>query len=288
MSWKESFQILTMDPRDYILKRAVPIGAAAVAVAVAAIFVAGSLLPAWAAFAVPGGILLIVGAGIFLYPASMVDRKRMEIDNALPFFMTHFGVLSTSNMPRTEVFRILSERREYKALALELKRIHGLVVDWKMALPEACRFASASTPSQIFGDFLERLAHAMETGQPLDKFLKGEQDVVMKEYATVYETSIYQVETWKDIYMSSMMSGAFLAIFALITPILTGASPQGLLIGTLGFILFMEVLLAFVLKMRTPADRLWHGVKIMTGERRRLRQHLIMGGAASLVIMPTL
>ena len=288
MGWRESFQILAMDPRAYIIKRAVPIGILALALAGAGAFVASQSLPAWSLFAIPAGVLLIAGAGIFLYPASMVDRKRMEIDNALPFFMTHFGVLSTSNMPRTEVFRILSEREEYKALALELKRIHGLVVDWKMALPGACRFASASPPSQIFGDFLERMAHAMETGQPLDKFLRGEQDVVMKEYATVYETSIYQVETWKDIYMSSMMSGAFLAIFALITPILTGASPQGLLIGTLGFILFMEVLLAFVLKMRTPADRLWHAVKIMTGERRRLRRHLLIGAGASIVIMPTL
>ena len=134
MGWRESFQILAMDPRAYIIKRAVPIGILALALAGAGAFVASQSLPAWSLFAIPAGVLLIAGAGIFLYPASMVDRKRMEIDNALPFFMTHFGVLSTSNMPRTEVFRILSEREEYKALALELKRIHGLVVDWKLSL----------------------------------------------------------------------------------------------------------------------------------------------------------
>ncbi len=280
------FQTLGISPRDYFLKRAAPIAAAAILVAIlgAAVPVVLGMAP-WIPVVVPVAILGMTGFSLYVYPVSAVDRKRMEIENALPFFMTHMGVLSTSNMPRTEVIRILSGREEYGVLADELQRIHSLVVDWKMALPEACRFVSKATPSQIFGDFLERLAHAMETGQDMDVFMQGEQGVVMKEYATVYETAIYQVESWKDIYMSSIMSGAFLAIFAIITPILTGANPQNLLIGTLFFIVFMEVILAFVLRMRTPADQLWTTSNIRIAERAALDKMIMLAAAVGVLIM---
>ncbi len=285
----QKFQVLNIPPRDYFLKKALPLAVLALVVGIGMGVMVGILgLPAWAATIIPIAVIGMAGVGIYSYPLSQVDRKRMEIENALPFFMTHMGVLSTSNMPRTEVIRILAEREEYASLAEELRRIHSLVVDWKMALPEACRFVSQSSPSQIFSDFLERLAHAMETGQDMDVFMQGEQGVVMKEYATIYETAIYNVESWKDIYMSSIMSGAFLAIFAIITPILTGANPQNLLIGTLGFILFMEVLLAFVLRIRTPADRLWHKTKIETAERRRLKVVMQVSAAMSILLLVVL
>lgn len=285
----EHFQVLGVSPRDYFIKRAAPAAGAALLVAVLGAIVPIFLgMAAWIAVVIPVAVLGMTGFGIYVYPISAVDKKRMEIENALPFFMTHMGVLSTSNMPRTEVIRILSEREEYGVLADELQRVHSLVVDWKMALPEACRFVSKATPSQIFGDFLERLAHAMETGQDMDAFMQGEQGVVMKEYATVYETAIYQVESWKDIYMSSIMSGAFLAIFAIITPILTGANPQNLLIGTLVFIVFMEIILAFVLRMRTPADQLWTTSHIRIAERVALDKMIMVAVAVGAALFAVL
>ncbi len=288
-SWLEiylaRFRVLNIEPRWYVTRRVIPISILAIVGAIGMFFVARiGGFPAWSLVIIPVVIIGLAGFGLYVTPISMVDKKRMEIENALPFFMTHMGVLYTSNMPRTEVIRILAGRVEYKSLAEDLRRIHSLVVDWKMALPEACRFVSASTPSQIFGDFLERLAHAMETGQDMDVFMQGEQGVVMKEYATIYETAIYNVEAWKDIYMSSIMSGAFLAIFAIITPILTGANPQNLLIGTLGFILFMELMLTFVLRMRTPADRLWQRTAIVPQDQIRLQRIVLIAAAASVVI----
>ncbi|HET6398081.1 MAG TPA: type II secretion system F family protein, partial [Candidatus Thermoplasmatota archaeon] len=238
----------------------------------------------WLRWGLPPGIVAFAVVAALLWPQAKLDTRRSEIDNALPFFMTHFGVLSTANIPRTEIFRILAGRKEYKALAGELERLHGLVVHWNMALPEACRFVSRSTPSQILGDFLERLAHAMETGQDLAAFLQGEQSVVMKEYATVYETSIYQIEKWKDLYTSSMMSGAFFVIFAIIMPIISGGSPQRMLMGTFAFVLFLEVILLGVLKMRTPADRLWHRLPIETPERRAIRRRVLGAAAASALL----
>jgi flagellar protein FlaJ len=206
----------------------------------------------------------------------------MEINHALPFFMTHFGVLANSNLPRTDLFRILGEKKSYKALSDEIIKIHSLVVNWNLSLPQAARFVSTTTPSEILGDFLDRMAHAIETGQELEVFLRNEQSVVMKEYATVYETAMYQVEKWKDIYTSVLMSGIFFVIFAIITPILGDLDPALMLQGIFVFFVFMEILLLFVLKMRVPQDQLWHQLDIMTDERRKIR--ILLAGSIAITL----
>lgn len=277
-AWSEAFdkhrnalRSLNITPRDYLLRMALPMMAAGLILGAGILVAGGLFLSPWLRW--PLGVILL-GAGpalAYLYPIAQVDRRRSEIDEALPFFMTHFGVMSTSNIPRTQMIKVLSQNKEYKGLADELALIHSLVTDWNMALPEACRFLSKSTPSRIFGDFLERLAHAMETGQDLEIFLQSEQSVVMKEYATVYESQIYQMESWKDLYVSSVMSGAFFVLFAIITPILTGNSPESLLIGVLAFMLFMEVLLLLVLRLRLPSDRLLHNIQLDVKEKRTVQ-----------------
>ncbi|MGB0652555.1 MAG: type II secretion system F family protein [Thermoplasmatota archaeon] len=288
MDREQALQALGLTPREYLLKRAVPMVGAGIVVAAALWFVATPWLPGFLGLLLPPLVVAFAVAVAVLYPASAADRRRAQIDDALPFFMTHFGVLSTSNLPRTEIFRILGQKKEYQALGDELRRIHSLVVDWKMSLPEACRFIGKRSPSNIFADFLERLAHAMETGQDLEQFLADEQSVVMKEYATLYETSIYQIENWKDLYVSVVMSGAFFVIFAVITPVLTGNSPERLLMGVLAFMLFMEVILVMVLRLRLPADRLLHRLDVETRERRLRRRALQIAGALTLLLFPLL
>lgn len=285
MDYDRAFRILNLPPKQYLVKQALPIVAGGAFMAAVLWFLGGAFLPGIMHLVIPPSILLIAVFLAAIYPLSAADQKRVEIDNALPFFITHFGVLSTANMPRTEVFRILGEKEEYKALAEETRRIYSLVEDWKMSLPEAARFVSLSTPSEIFGDLLDRLAHAMETGQPLDAFLASEQSVVMKEYSTVYETNIYQIENWKEIYISSIMSGAFFVIFAVITPVITGEDPTTLLMGVLGFVLFMEVILLFVLKARTPEDQLHTEMDIETRERARVHKATLIGSVAAVLLV---
>lgn len=275
MEYKRAFQNLNMPTERYLMQIVLPF-------TVVGLFVAAgtTIMP------MPGLLRILVPLGIFgiavgvavMWPIIVADRKRVEIDNALPLFVTHFGVLSTSNLARTEIFRLLGEKKvEYKALANELTKIYTLVTNWNMSVPEAARYISTTTPSLVFADFLDRLAHAMETGQELESFLKDEQSVVMKGYSTIYETALYQIEQWKDIYSSLVMSAVFFVIFAIITPVISSFNSMTMLLFILPFFVLMELLLIFVLKLRVPADRLWHQLKIPTLERSRIRA-LFFGG----------
>lgn len=285
MDYRKAFLSLNLEPKTYLVRYALPMVGSGFALALALFAFAPARFPLYMELLL-GALLLGGGVGLAaIWPTAMIDRRRVEINNALPFFLTHMGVLSTSNLPRVEVLRILSEKTDYGALAKDIGRVYDLVTNWNLSLPEATRFVSKSTPSQIFGDFLERLAHALETGQDLETFMKNEQNVVMKEYATVYETAIYQIEGWKDMYISVMMSGVFFVIFAIIMPILGSYDATNLLMGIVVFFVIMEVLLLVVLKIRVPVDRLWYHLDIRSEELERIRRLTMIGGAASLLLL---
>lgn len=272
MDTRRVLQARGLSPRRYLAAFAAPTVGGGALLALAVLFLLD--LPGVLRYLVPAVILAVSVAMAALWPLALHDRRRTEINEAVPFFMTHFGVLSTSNLPRAEIIRVLGERREYGALAEEMRRIHGLVENWNLSLPEACRVVSKTTPSTILADFLERLAHAVQSGQDLEGFLRAEQSVVMKEYGAFYEASLYRLEQLKELYLSVMMSGVFLVVFAVITPVITGSNPARLLTGILAFFALMEGLFLFLVKLRAPNDRLWHGLDVATRERGRIRAAL--------------
>ncbi|MGQ0536388.1 MAG: type II secretion system F family protein [Methanobacteriota archaeon] len=284
MEYRRAFQNLNMPPARYVLLYALPMLVAGGVFAFVFVKFVGGLFPSF--LRIPAGLLVFsfsVAVAV-LYPVTIADRKRTEIHDAIPFFMTHFGVLSTSNIPRAEIIRILGEKKAYKGLADEMMKIYSLVTNWNLSLPQACRFVSRTTPSHILGDFLDRLAHALETGQNLESFLRNEQAVVMKEYATLYETAIYRLENLKDIYMSTMMGGVFFIIFALITPAISGVQSTKLVTGSVILFAFLEILFLLLLKFRVPNDRLWHQLPIETPEATRIRNALVGSAAAAILL----
>lgn len=287
-NYARAFRSLEVSVPQYFLRTVAPLVGGSLAFGLVIFFGLRTLLSPVMIMVLP---ILFLAFGIgtaVVYPVAQADRRKNQINHAVPFFMTHLGVLATSNLPRPEIFRILGERKEYGALAAEMRKIHSLTVHWNMALPQACRFVSLTTPSQILGDFLDRLAQALETGQDLESFLRNEQHVVMKEFATVYETSMYQVESLKDMYTSLIMSGVFFAIFAIITPIITQTSSTQLLVAVVCLFAFIEFVLLFLLRARVPDDKLWHNLPIGSPERERILQLVGAGLIGSFALVAVL
>lgn len=273
-----------MPPGTYILRYGLPLIVSGFAAAAFVMFYLGAHLPPLVRGPLAALCIVFGGALALMYPVVVMDRHQREINDAIPFFMTHFGVLATSNIPRAEVIRILGGKQEYKALATEMTNVYSLVSNWNRSLPEACRAIARTTPAPLLTDFLDRLAHALETGQDLGVFLRNEQSVVMKEYATLYETSIYNVEAMKDIYMSTMMSGIFLVIFVILMPLMTGEAAGPLVGATLALFVLLEGLFVLLLKFRVPNDRLWHHLPIPTRERNEVRLSLVVTVTVAVVV----
>lgn len=232
----------------------------------------------------PSRILRIFGIMVFflgllyslIYPLLQIDRRKNEIESVLHFFITDFGVLSTSEVDRKEMLKILSEESELKYLAKEIKKIHVLIAKWNRSLAEACRFISKRTPSKIFSDFLDRFAYSVDSGEDMEKFLLKEQNVVMNDYENFYTGALYDLDVFKEIYVSILISLAFFVSFVIIIPLLLGVEVLKISLIVLGVFFIAELLLTYAIKMRMPFDPTWHSADVVTKIDMKLMKYYLL------------
>ncbi len=202
-------------------------------------------------------IPLFIQLVALMYPKIVMSRVRKDIEDNIHFYITHMGALATSEVNRKEMMKILSERKEYKALAEETRKIYLLMDKWNKNLAQACRFLARRTPSKIFADFLDRMAHELDSGEDFKDFIKREQENVMDAFANIYQSKLYSVDVFKEVYISLVMSLSFFTAFAIIAPFLAGISVRFMLMLMLVLFTIIEITILFYLKTVVPVDPIW-------------------------------
>ncbi|USZ70442.1 archaellar assembly protein FlaJ [Natronosalvus halobius] len=255
-----------------------------------AIFVASVVVPFVLGFsltvtvpAVVFGLFAVVVAVI--YPKIAQDRRRKEVRQRFHLFLTHITVLSTTNVNRVEVFRILAEEDEYQAIAEEMGHLVALVDTWNLSLDDACRIRAKQTQSPLLSDFLERLAYTVGGGQEISDFLMDEQDTIIQQFVTRYEGDLTKLDVMKELYLSMMLSVAFVLVFAIILPILIGTSPTLLIAGTIVMFGFVQAGFVYAVHTISPYDPLWY-IEETDGEGPlvRIPQALVVGVGGCLLL----
>ncbi|MCD2205005.1 archaellar assembly protein FlaJ [Halobacterium sp. KA-6] len=225
------------------------------AATVAAIFLID--LPIFVAVLVPMlGALGLVTA--LLYPKIKLDQRRTRMENRFHLFVTHMTILSTTNIDRVEVFRRIGEEYEYGPLAEEARRIVQLIDAWNQSLDDACRMRANKVPSDLVADFLDRLAYTINSGESLEAYLTSEQDVIIRNYATVYEGQLENLQVMKDLYLSMVLSVTFALVFATVLPILSGANPTLTVSAVVVLYSFIQVGFLYAIYTISPSDPLWY------------------------------
>lgn len=278
----QSYRYLEMPIERYVLTVLLP------ALVLFVISIIGGILlalPFFVRVPIPLLGLLAFGTAI-VYPQLLASRRRIEIENQFHLLITHMTVLSTTNIDRIEVFRILAHEEEYGELAREMGRIVWIVDTWNQSLDDACRRRAAVVPSDALGDFLDRLAYTLGAGQPLSEFLLAEQDVMIGQYVTVYESTLSDIEVMKDLYMSMILSMTFALVFAIVLPILTGTNPTLTVAAVLVMFVFVQLGFYFVIRTMSPHDPVWyHPEKLRPTAEGRILASLVVGGLLSLVFV---
>jgi len=223
-----------------------------------------------------------------LYPRMIIGRMRNQIDNNIHFYITHMGALATSDIDRKEMMKMISERKEYKALAEETRKIFLLMDKWNRNLSQACRFIARRTPSKIFSEFLDRMAHELDSGEDFKEFIKREQRTVMNAFATNYQGKLYSIDIFKEVYTSIIISLSFFAAFAIIMPFLTGISITFMLNTIVIVFIIVEVGVFIYLKTVAPDDPVWQTSGEMTSVDWNLYKNFYISMAACLVVFAVL
>lgn len=277
-----ALRILGQEPRDYVIKFVIPLS------------VMGIVFPIAMRMAVPGLVTgavqyvlytvpLILISLALLYPMTIVTAKEAEINRNLHYFITHMGVLATADIGHKEVIKQLSENEAYEYLAEEMRKIYNLMDNWNLSFAQSCRFIARRTPSELLADFLDRFAHATDSGMEMDEFLTAEQEVVMNDFETMYRGSLSAIDMIKEMYTSMVMSLIFLTSFAVIMPILLDMDGTVLMIGSAVLFVGTESLIVYFSKLRVPQDKIWHGLDIITDADRRMMRSFPVSIAGCII-----
>jgi len=275
-------------------------------IAIFVVFLTGGLAEG-ALFSGITGVLFVVmltlmaGVAAIAFPLLEVQRSATLIEAEMHMFITRMGILSIGEVGAQSIFDILKQMRDYGELASEVQRIETLVDKWHTSLPEAARIVAHQSPSPLWSDFLDRMAFSIEAGQPIDDFMRSEQETIAEQYNTLYDTRLESVDTLKEIYVSLVTAGLFGLVIAGIhlvlfevgssddTPIEVASRLRFLLLASLMF-LFIQVGAVFAFRATIPKDLTFARDELDTPFRINFLRSLIISSVVTLalVILATL
>lgn len=274
---------MEMEPLTYILKFALPL----IMMGILFPLLMYTFLPdlfVGSASAIPAMIFPICILFAAYYPLTILGGKAAKINNEMHYYITQMGVISTAETPRIDIIRILSENKAYALLADESLKIYNLVTVWNLSLSDACRFISKRTASEIYEDFLDRFAHGLQSGEDVRSFLESEQNVVMNEYESMYNSALYSVEVIKELFVSLVMALIFMASFAIIMPVITGMDAVILMALVSAIFAIVYIAIFFFTKSKVPKDPVWQQTKIVTEKKAKLYRSLPISLAGCLML----
>jgi flagellar protein FlaJ len=215
-----------------------------------------------------GGIVPIF-LGI-LYPYVYWKNKENDIDSKMHFFITNLRVLAISDLSLRDIINLIGGKKAYGSLGEEMRRASVLSTQWRVPLVRCFRFISERTPSKMLKDFLDRFSQSLDSGVEHREFIETEQDAVLEEYKTMYETSNENIVILNEVYVSLLIAIIFVMSLGIVLPFIL-AQEMTMFIYLSSFLLIItEGLLLYLLRAMIPADEIWH----ITGEKGELEENI--------------
>lgn len=216
-----------------------------------------------------GGIVPIL-IGI-LYPYISYKNRETEIDSNMHFFITHLRVLAISDLSLKDILNMLGGKKVYKSLGEEIKKVSVLSTQWRYPMASTLHFIAVRTPSKILKDFLDRFSQSLDSGVEHREFVETEQQAVMQDYKTMYETSNENIVILNEVYVSMLIAIIFVMSFGIVLPIIMGADSMTTYTYLSSFMLIVsEGLLLYLMKSIIPEDQIWH----QSGEKSQLQKKM--------------
>ncbi len=214
--------------------------------------------------------------GTLLWPLAEFQSRKMEIDRELLLFMVRMGVLSEAEMPKKDMFNILEGQKEFGVLGVEINKIYKLVATWNTNLGDACRILSTRTPSTLFADFLDRLAHAIDSGDDPRAFFKREQRAFKNNYDVEYRGMLFKLEILMELFIAIIIIATFFEFFVVILPFLNYTDGTPYFIAVPFLFIFLELLYVFFLQATMPKETLRQQSKILSPYEKTLAKLLAL------------
>jgi flagellar protein FlaJ len=141
------------------------------------------------------------------------------------------------------------------------------------------------------------MAFSIEAGQPIDAFMRAEQETVAEQYNTIYDTRLESVDTMKEIYVSLVSAGLFGLVIAGIhlvlfeigtggseTPIDVATRIRWLLLAGFMFVV-IQVGALFAFRATIPEDQTFARDEFTTPFRLLFKQTWLGAGIIGVLLL---
>ena len=274
MTFEQAYREMKIPFRTFLVSYVLPV----LFMSVFTIVVLAFLFPVY----ISGGllILLLVAVPVFLtgivalWPYVLWERKGKAIDRDMHLFITRVGTLSTGDSSREGIIQLLARMEGYRELADEVRKIYKLAEEWHVGLSAASRFIAKQTPSDLFSDFLYRLAHSMEAGDSAEEFFRVEQGAFMEQYVAKYRSSLNLVDVMNEVLISLIISAMFMMVMVSLMPLIAGMDAN--LLMSISVLIFLTIEFGFLYAMYAyvPGELLWYTGPLETNAHREIRHRL--------------
>lgn len=265
---KKTYNALGMTSmREYLMSYFLPILMLDILVLLIFIFAFDNIIIQALGFA----LFFIVILMLLVYPSIIIDSQARNIDENLHYFITYAGALSTINLGRKELFYDFSQKVRYREIGNIFNKIYYLVQSIKVDFSTASYKVANTINTEHFARFLERMGISLSFNASLQKFFIDEQKAMMNSYEIVYKESLERIKLIQEMYVSLMLSFAFLLSTVLLLPFLTGLDPNFMMqFGLLGIVLINVIMMVFI-KFFLPTDRLFHSLGYEEGRKNIIK-----------------
>lgn len=253
-----AYRDLNIDPKIWILTRVLPSAGIALVLSLIAIISLPSIFLESSAFLLLVLLILFAAAASTLWPLVVRDRKKHEIDDELHLFIIRIGVLSLSSSTRASIFEIASREKSSRAILKELEKVKKLARKWNIALPSSLRLVAKQTPSRRLGDFLERMAYAIESDEDPKVFFRNEQEAVMEEFKSRYSNTLDRIEVVREVYISMVSVTMFLNVMLVVLSLLVGINHYLMSFLIVFIFIVVELVLWIVINQSLPSEHIWY------------------------------
>lgn len=282
-----AYRDLGTDPKVWMVKRVIPVGMAAVLIAAILIIMFPSIFLSGSGFILLLLLILFLSLSALLWPFVLRERKKQELDDELHLFIIRIAVLSLSSSTRSSIFEIATKERSTKHVIRELEKVRWLAKKWNISLPRSLRIVAKQTPSARFGDFLERMAYAIESDEDPKVFFHNEQEAAVEEFRSRYTTTLDRLEVVREVYISMVTVTMFLNVMLVVLSILVGINHYLMSFLIVFIFIVVEMVLWLVITNVLPSESIWYDPKPLPLDspfHRRMRFSVVLGLVLSIFL----
>lgn len=195
------------------------------------------------AFAFAVGVLCgaLTFVVVYVFPSMRADSRRRQLDEEIPYIMSHMAVLSTAGLSPERVFRSLATVLPEDTITWEARAIVRDMDLLGQDLLSAMESAGGRSPSRSFAEFLEGLVATTRSGGDLKKYFMATARGVMDARRISSKEFVETLGWIAELYV------VILVVFPLIVTIMF--SVMGIISGALAgvSIQMMLMLLTYIL-----------------------------------------